>query len=190
MLISVLNTATTTTTTTPTTNTTPASSTTSTTTSTSASSASSSSSDHLPLTSSHARATTSSVIAVSILMGATVSMVSVYSPQKMWAILNQFQLYLLIGVLVPSLPQNLLELILSMQDSLVSFNILSKPSIKDIGFRFSMPNCKASGDYFYNIGIPSSCTLVDNLQLFSTYFVFLGFHLLVLLLLALSVKCK
>ena len=186
VLISVVNNPTTTTPTT----TTPASTTTPTTTSASASSASSSSSDHLPLTSSQARATTSSVISVSILMGITVSIVSVYSPQKMWAILNQFQLYLLIGVLVPSLPQNLLELILSMQDSLVSFNILSKPSIKDIGFRFSMPNCKASGDYFCNIGIPSSCSLVDNLQLFSTYFVFLWSHLLVLLLLALSVKCK
>ena len=189
VLISVANSPTTTTPTTPT-NTTPASTTTPTTTSTSASSTSSSSSDHLPLTSSQARATMSSVIAVSILMGTTVSIVSVYSPQKMWAILNQFQLYLLIGVLVPSLPQNLLELILSMQDSLVSFNILSKPSIKSISFVLSLSNCNASGDYFNGIGIPSSWSLVDNLQLFSTYFVFMWFHLLVLLLLALSAKYK
>ena len=190
VLISVVNTATTTTTTTSTTTATTPASTTPTTTSSSASSASSSSSDHLPLTRSQARATTSSVIAVSILMGTIVSMVSVYSPQKMWAILNQFQLYLLIGVLVPSLPQNLLELILSMQDSLLSFNMLSKPSINGNGFRLNMSNCNASGDYFDGIGIPSSCTLVDNLQLFLIYFAFLGFHLLVLLLLSLSAKCK
>ena len=190
VLISVVNTPVVSTTTPSSTTTSSSTPNTSSSTSTTSPSGSSKSSAGLPLTKDEARATSTSLVSASILIGTVISVSSVYSPQKMWAILNQFQLYLLIGVLVPSLPENLLELILSMQDCIVSFNIFSKPSINGFNFKINLSNWGSSSDYYSNIGIPSSCSLIDNTQLITTYFTFMLFHLTILVILALSAKYK
>ena len=131
------------------------------------------------------------VIGVLFVIGASLLFMS--SPNTLFSIINQFQLFILLPLIPNYFPAKLTDLILGMDFALLSFDFIPTdwiPFIKQVKKWIAYPQ---TDSYFNEIGLSSGSWIINYLP-YMVFFIFLGLiHLLIFFLykwLSNSSKCK
>lgn len=97
--------------------------------------------------------------------GAT-SAIAGSSPQGIWSMLNQFQFFLLLPLIGAFVPDAVIDFFQGFEFVTFNFDFMSLDSIpyyKDFKSYF---NCDNDSSYLSNIGVQSSCAIVNHIKLF------------------------
>jgi hypothetical protein len=121
----------------------------------------------------------STSIGAAFLMSVVYSAISQTNPQAFWSMINQFQLYILLPTVDPDIPDKIIDFLEGLGFWLFNFNFVKVDNFivyREVEEFFA---CEDEDDeYLSSIGIESTWSLLNNLQMVFVMFIVIIFHLL------------
>lgn len=115
-------------------------------------------------------------------MSGIVSLASLSSPQTIWAIINQFQLLLLLPLTGAFVPQEVVEYLKGMKFVILNFNFVPLSDLSLLSKLYSYFSLPQKVEYLQEIDIESGSTLLNCFPLTLLFAFYLTCHALVLIL--------
>jgi hypothetical protein len=100
----------------------------------------------------------------------------------MWSLLNQFQFYILLPLVGSVLPAKIKDFLKGLSFCLFNFDFISTENLFGVKEIHNYFDCNETDDYLSSIGIESTCTLINNIQIVLFILIVLFIHLIVLIL--------
>jgi len=101
--------------------------------------------------------------------------------QGFWGLVGQYQFYILIPLIGPSVPQKILDFLEGIQLCLFNFNFFDTQDIPVFSNIEDFFDCESETDYYFSIGLESKCGLINNLKIIISHLVIISLHLLVII---------
>jgi hypothetical protein len=121
---------------------------------------------------------TISIMAVSAMAGALVSVLRLSSPQSFYFIVNQLQLLMLLPLTGAFIPKDIIDFLVGMSFSNFNFDFISVDKIPIFSHISEKLGHDHDNEYLKDIGVESGSTLVNNLSLIFIYILLAFCHLL------------
>jgi hypothetical protein len=118
-----------------------------------------------------------SVALVGIVASLGVSVISMSSPQTMFSIINQFQMFILLPMIGAYMPPRVIQVLLGMNISMFSFSFIPLEKIPLISELINFIDYDQNDEYFDTIGLTSGSALLNSMGLMLVFGLFTLYHL-------------
>ena len=124
-------------------------------------------------------ATMVATTSVSVVSATTVttSMVSGGSPQSLWAMINQFQFFMLYPMIGAYVPDNIVNFLQGVDFCLFNFNFIPIPKSGAYDSFISFFDWEQTNSYMSTIGLESVWMIVNQIKLFLTFIFLMLLHI-------------
>ncbi|CAI2381813.1 unnamed protein product [Moneuplotes crassus] len=114
---------------------------------------------------------------------ATISTVALQGGlQGLWSVVHQFQFYLLIPLLSPTVPDKITEFLEGMDFCLFNFDFISFDSFAVFVETEKLMKCNSESGYLYDIGIRYQCLFLSMFQFFMSLLLAMIMHVVIIIL--------
>ena len=122
-----------------------------------------------------------SITAISIVTVST-SFISGCSPQSLWSMINQYQLFMLFPMIGVYIPEEVIHFLQGVSFWLFNFSFISLSKLGIYEKFVSFFDWKSNSSYLSSIGFDSVWMIINHLMLVAILFSFIIFHLVILIL--------
>jgi hypothetical protein len=118
-----------------------------------------------------------SIALVGIVTSLGVSVISMSSPQTMFSIINQFQMFILLPMIGAYMPPKVIQVLLGMNFSIFSFSFIPLEKIPLISDLINFIDYDQNDEYFDSIGLTSGSAFLNIIALMLVFGLFTLYHL-------------
>jgi hypothetical protein len=118
-----------------------------------------------------------SITLVGIVTSLGVSAISMSSPQTIFSIINQFQMFILLPMIGAYMPPRVIQVLLGMNFSMFSFSFIPLEKIPLISDLINFIDYDQNDEYFDSIGLTSGSAFLNSIALMLVFGLFALFYL-------------
>jgi hypothetical protein len=117
------------------------------------------------------------IVATGVAISLCTAMLSMSSPQSIFSMINQFQMFILLPMIGAYIPPRVIQIFLGMNFSMFSFSFIPLENTPLIGDLFNFIDYDQNDDYFDTIGLTSGSAFLNSLTLMLVFGLFALYHL-------------